>query len=186
MKTRVWDQHTQFHPWLAYCLPTVGTKHYGWWVWASSGSWWWTGKTGELQSMGSQRVGHKWVTELNWTDLWLILVSPKIYVPWINVLFLWGPKHSGPLLWDNIQAAQLLAYLTSCSSYVDTNRAFFCLCLGNQSFNMTLSFQDPSHIRTYPVLCSVPMQWVRPVSTDRYPFTTKCHLTWIHHWPLPR
>ena len=31
----------------------------------SSGSWWWTGKPGVLQSMGSQRVGHDWVTDLN-------------------------------------------------------------------------------------------------------------------------
>ena len=38
------------------------------WVWASSGSWWWTGKPGMLQSMGSQRVGHDWVTELNFAD----------------------------------------------------------------------------------------------------------------------
>ena len=36
------------------------------WVWASSGSWWWTGKPGVLNSMGSQRVRHDWVTELNW------------------------------------------------------------------------------------------------------------------------
>ena len=28
----------------------------------------WTGKPGMLQSMGSQRVGHNWVTELNWTN----------------------------------------------------------------------------------------------------------------------
>ena len=35
------------------------------WVWASSGSWWWTGRPGVLQSMGSQRVWHDWVTELN-------------------------------------------------------------------------------------------------------------------------
>jgi len=35
------------------------------WVWASSGSWWWTGKPGVLQSMGSQRVGHDWATEVN-------------------------------------------------------------------------------------------------------------------------
>ena len=34
------------------------------WVWASSVSWWWTRKTGLLQSKGSQRVGHDWVTEL--------------------------------------------------------------------------------------------------------------------------
>ena len=39
------------------------------WVWVNSGSWWWTGKPGVLQSMGSQRVGHDWVTELNWTEL---------------------------------------------------------------------------------------------------------------------
>ena len=37
-------------------------------VWASSGSWWWTGKPGVLQSMGLQRVGHDWATELNWTE----------------------------------------------------------------------------------------------------------------------
>ena len=38
------------------------------WVGASSRSWWWTGKPGVLQSMRSQRVGHDWATELNWTD----------------------------------------------------------------------------------------------------------------------
>ena len=38
------------------------------WVWASSGSWWRAGKPGVLQSMGLQRVGHDWVTELNWTE----------------------------------------------------------------------------------------------------------------------
>ena len=36
------------------------------WIWVSSGSWWWTGRPGMLQSMGSQRVRHDWVTELNW------------------------------------------------------------------------------------------------------------------------
>ena len=37
------------------------------WAWACSRSWWWTGKSGMLQSMGSQRVWHDWVAELNWT-----------------------------------------------------------------------------------------------------------------------
>ena len=38
------------------------------WVWASSRSWWWTGRPGVLQSMGSQRVGHNWVSEpTDWT-----------------------------------------------------------------------------------------------------------------------
>ena len=33
------------------------------WIWESSRWWWRTGKPGVLQSMGSQRVGHNWVTE---------------------------------------------------------------------------------------------------------------------------
>ena len=39
------------------------------WFWASSGSWGWTGKPGVLQSMGLQRVGYDWATELNWISL---------------------------------------------------------------------------------------------------------------------
>ena len=40
------------------------------WVWVGSKSWWWTGRPGMLQSMGSQRVGHNWATELNWRTFW--------------------------------------------------------------------------------------------------------------------
>ena len=43
------------------------------WAWVNSGSWQWTGRPGVLQSMGSQRVKHYWVTELNWTE-------PKTFV----------------------------------------------------------------------------------------------------------
>ena len=39
------------------------------WVWVNSRSWWWTGRLGVLRFTGSQRVGHDWVTELNWTEL---------------------------------------------------------------------------------------------------------------------
>ena len=38
-------------------------------VWVNSGSWWWTGRPGVLQSIGSQRVGHDWATELNWPHI---------------------------------------------------------------------------------------------------------------------
>ena len=38
------------------------------WVWVNSDSWWWTGRPGVLQFMESQRVGHDWATELNWTE----------------------------------------------------------------------------------------------------------------------
>ena len=37
------------------------------WVWVNSRSWWWTGRPGVLQFMGSQTVGHDWTTELKST-----------------------------------------------------------------------------------------------------------------------
>ena len=54
------------------------------WVWVRSRSWWWTGRPGVLQSMGLQRVGHNWATELNWTEL--------IYTLPLGIcsLFLWA------------------------------------------------------------------------------------------------
>ena len=41
------------------------------WTWVSvnSGSWWWTGRPGVLQSMELQRVRHDWETEMNWTEI---------------------------------------------------------------------------------------------------------------------
>ena len=39
------------------------------WVWVNSGSWQWTGRTGVLQSMESQRVRQDRVTELNWKKI---------------------------------------------------------------------------------------------------------------------
>ena len=57
------------------------------WVWVDSGSWWWTGRPGVLWFMGSQRVGHDWVTELNWplkeeTDLRSTLVPDETISLW--------------------------------------------------------------------------------------------------------
>ena len=60
---RGWDS------WMA--SPTRWTR-----VWASPRSCWWTGKPGLLQFMGSQRVRHDWVTELNWTDWGSKMSSP--------------------------------------------------------------------------------------------------------------
>ena len=39
--------------------------------WVNSGSWWWTGRPGMQQFMGSQRVRHDWATELNWTEIYV-------------------------------------------------------------------------------------------------------------------
>ena len=49
--------------WCFYCWMVSPTRWTG--VWASSWSWWWTGRPGMLESMGLQRVGHNWAIELN-------------------------------------------------------------------------------------------------------------------------
>ena len=49
------DEMAGWHHWLNGCESV------------NSGSWWWTGRPGVLRFMGLQRVGHDWVTELNWT-----------------------------------------------------------------------------------------------------------------------
>ena len=41
------------------------------WVWVSSRSWWWTGKPGFLQSIGSKRLRHNWVTEPTDWHVWM-------------------------------------------------------------------------------------------------------------------
>jgi len=58
------------------------------WVWVNFRSWWWTGRPGVLRLLGSQRVGHDWVTELNWTKGNFIM-DP----------FIWGEDHRCMLWW---------------------------------------------------------------------------------------
>ena len=49
------------------------------WVWVNSGSWWWTGRPGVLQSKGLQRAGHNWATGLNWEWVcWLAALQPPL------------------------------------------------------------------------------------------------------------
>ena len=52
------------------------------WVWVSSGSWWWTGSPGGLQSVGSQRVIY------NWTELNVKVKCKKVK----QILLFWIPK----------------------------------------------------------------------------------------------
>ena len=73
---RGWDS------WMA--SPTQWT-----WVWVDSGSWWWTRRPGVLWFMGSQRVGHDWATELNWTErLYSIYICYKILATFLVVYFI--------------------------------------------------------------------------------------------------
>ena len=58
------------------------------WVWVNSGSWWWTGRPGIVQFMGSQRAEHDWATELDWTEQTEHLYAEKAMAP-----------HSSTLAW---------------------------------------------------------------------------------------
>ena len=44
----------------------------------NSRSWWWTRMPGLLWSMGSQRVGHDWVTEMKWKTLHMVTAAIKL------------------------------------------------------------------------------------------------------------
>ena len=73
-------------------------------IWVNSGIWWWTGRPGMLRFMGSQRVRHNWVTELNWTTYHgkesekeytyihtYIYIYIHIYIyNWITLLYIWN------------------------------------------------------------------------------------------------
>ena len=69
------------------------------WVWTSSRSWWWTEKPGVLQSIGSQRVGHDWATELSWKEClqWVALrlntSSPFKPSTFSTHFFIWRSCH---------------------------------------------------------------------------------------------
>jgi len=63
----------------------------GWtWVWVNSGRWWWTGRPGVLWFMGSQRVGHDWATELNWTK-WDQMLWSLFFECWVLSQFFHSP-----------------------------------------------------------------------------------------------
>jgi len=81
---KVEDVHNRgWDGWMA--SPTLWT-----WVWESSGTWWRTGKPGVLQSVGSQRVGHDWVSEQQQQQF-------KMLIAWENLLL--SPKENGQLHW---------------------------------------------------------------------------------------
>jgi len=87
------------------------------WVWVNSGSWWWTGRLGVLRFMGSQRVGHDWATELNWTE-WLIMFSIFSYASWSSVYLLWKNVYWSALPffdWDvGVFVVQLQFFIILC------------------------------------------------------------------------
>ena len=77
------------------------------WAWVNSRSWWWTGKPGVLQSMGSQRVGYDWVTELCSTNFHIFAISLKYFLiflilsPLIYWLFRYIVEFTNITIWTS-------------------------------------------------------------------------------------
>ena len=99
------------------------------WAWVSSGSWWWTGRPGILQSMGSQRVGHDWATELNWM-LWFgpgIELRKVSSVQSLNHVWLfvtpWTAAGQASL---SITSSRSLLKLMSIESVMPSNHLILC------------------------------------------------------------
>ena len=122
------------------------------WVWVNSGSWGWTGRPGVLRFMGSQRVGHDWATELNWTE-------PKIGVAVIQLHFfhvsldidsptVQGSSFSHLL---NLQSSNIsyLLFICSPSSAIPTG-SFCCSSLAASAFR--------AYTRHTPIF--VPWHWL--------------------------
>ena len=119
-----------------------------WWTWsrASFRSWWWTGKPGVLQSMGSQRVGHNWVTEL--TD-WSLLghVLKKHLMLWL--LFKMGVLSY--FLEHKSQEVRAPLWLIQCcisSSWTGVRSVFLMLMKGGLRLWVL-----ESRLRLYPHSC---------------------------------
>jgi len=93
------------------------------WVWVKPGSWWWTGRPDVLQSLGSQRVGHDWVTELNW--MWDLSSQTRdwTHVPCIGrwILNHWTTREILPLFLQPLQHLSECLTQRKCINWVNTD-----------------------------------------------------------------
>ena len=140
----LWPHHAELTHWRLWCWEGLGAggkgDDRGWdgwmasrtrwtWVWVNSRSWWWTGRPGILQFMGSQRVGHDWVTELNW-----------IY----RCMFTGEEGNRG---WNKtkMQSCSLLVSICiTCTYLQETHTELLCLCWSKSAPNNIL-FSIYSH-----------------------------------------
>ena len=92
------------------------------WVWVNSGCWWWTGKPGVLQSMGSQRIEPDWLTKLK---ALLICVSTTCI---LSCQLQIGTCHL-PLQWLHHVVLQLLIFNTPMKGVYYGEQKWGTVCL---------------------------------------------------------
>ena len=106
------------------------------WIWVN-GSWWWTGRPGMLWFMGSQRVRHDWVTELNWTECKALAHGRRLVIfplcfPTSTLKYscpLWLSNIPFLLLYDDSEevlfSKQQHSFLQECLSWAHTDALLF-------------------------------------------------------------
>ena len=113
-----------------------------WWTWVcvNSGSGWWTGRPGVLRFMGSQRVGHDWATELNWTEVkvvgnvfWVLCRGPS----WFTVSCFFQRLRKGIL-----KSSVLVDLSVSLCSSVSFIRVFWNSAIRNILMNWHLNHYE--------------------------------------------
>ena len=142
---RAWDG------WMA--SPTQWT-----WVWVNSGSWWWTGRPAMLWSMGPQRVGHDWATELNFQFLHQCFIAfinslqnfhllkfiPKNFILFdavaYGIIFLISLSDNLLLVYRNATIF-LYIYFVSCNFY---SNSFLVVSFGYSVYNVMSSANSES------------------------------------------
>ena len=99
-RLRAWEEGDDrgWDGWMASLTPWT-------WVWVDSGSWWWTGRLGVLQSMGSQRVGCDWATELHDDIRGFSCYGPWAKITWKHLPFLTSltQMSHGDICWKRFQ-----------------------------------------------------------------------------------
>ena len=137
------------------------------WVWENSRSLWWTGRPGVLLLMGSQRVGHDWMTELNWTlhlefifyYFWWKLCFPDVTFRWwleeyvyFSLLFYCssGAQKMSPfllssfLLQDDLESMSKIVFMWfHLFSFLVSLLSFILWCVARQCLNYPLFLVIP-------------------------------------------
>ena len=126
------------------------------WVWASSGSWWWTWKPGVLQSMGSQIIGQNWVTALtNWLTSMISNCLNLFFVIHIGLegraftlqIRNWGQGKTFMPRW---------APTGSCSAWVSAHTVPLCFSSSGELLLLHFPAQSSHHQGSYTTLMLLP------------------------------
>ena len=150
------------------------------WVWVNSGSWGWIGRPGVLRFMGSQRVGHNWVTELNWDQGFSTLTidqnSPEQGIFFVLFHLTWMPRpHPRPSKSKSLEVAPGI-------SIFQTSQIISACSQGWESLAQNLATQNVVLIPATQVTCKSPleMQNLGPHSKAR------CPRDWNSSWSPER